>query len=129
MRPSITTANPEANDEREGGLLLPRVRCLTREQAAKYLGIGLTLLAEVGPPAIKFGRRSVYDVVDLNVWLEEYKRRGRARKETLWPMKLDSTGEKTRVSGGSTLYYQTADAYAEALGLKTEKKPKRSSHD
>ena len=26
---------------------------------------------------------------------------------------------------GSTLYYRTADAYAKALGLATEKKPKR----
>ena len=52
------------------GLPLPYVRCLTKEQAAAYLGIGVTLLLQLGPPPIKFGRRSVWDVVDLARWLE-----------------------------------------------------------
>jgi len=43
----------------ESGLSLPSVRCLTKEQAAAYLGIGVTLLLHIGPPPIKFGRRSV----------------------------------------------------------------------
>ena len=66
----------------EAGLPLPRVRCLTKEQAAEYLGIGVTLLLQIGPPPIKFGRRSVWDLVwdlvDLDGWLDEYKGRGRA---------------------------------------------------
>jgi hypothetical protein len=48
------------------------VRCLTKEQAAAYLGIGVTLLLQLGPPPIKFGRRSAWDVVDLDRWLEDY---------------------------------------------------------
>ncbi|MBU1691699.1 MAG: helix-turn-helix domain-containing protein [Gammaproteobacteria bacterium] len=51
--------------EEQPVLPLPPVRCLTKEQAAEYLGIGVTLLSELGIPAIKFGRRCVYDKVDL----------------------------------------------------------------
>ena len=105
---------------------LPFVRCLTRAQAAAYLGIGVTLLAELDVPAIKFGRRCVYDRIDLDSWLEEHKRRGRAGKEsrTKWPVKEDSIGAGIPGTGGSKLYYRTADAYSKALGLKTRKKPK-----
>ena len=105
-------------------LPLPAARCLSKEQAAEYLGIGVTLLAELGVPCVKFGRRSVYDVVDLDAWLTEYKHRGRARKESIWPVKPESTGGATHLSGGSMLSYPTADAYAKALGLKTGKKQK-----
>ena len=55
----------------EPGLPLPPVRCLTKEQAAAYPGIGVTLLLQIGPPPIKFGRRSVWDVVDLDRWLAD----------------------------------------------------------
>jgi hypothetical protein len=110
------------NSENTARLSLPVRRCLTKEQAAEYLGIGVTLLLEAGPPPIKIGRRSVWDVVDLDGWLDEYKTRGRARKDCLWPVKPESTGGATHLSGGSMLSYQTADAYAEALGLKTAKK-------
>ncbi len=108
--------------------LLPRpvVRCLTKEEAAEYLGIGVTLLSELQVPCIKLGRRCVYDRIDLDAWFEEYKRRGRARKETLWPVKPDSTGGATLVSGGSMSSYQTANAYAQALRLRTGKKQKPS---
>ena len=124
--PTNTTNNPGGSNE-GAGLSLPDVRCLTKEQAADYLGIGVTLLETLGVPCLKLGRRTVYDKVDLDAWLEEYKHRGRAGKETLWPVKPDSTGGATRPSGGLMLSYPTADAYAKALGLKTEKKLKRSS--
>ena len=110
----------------EASLSRPLPRCLTKHQAAAYLGIGVTLFDELRVPAVRFGRRIVYDRIDLDAWLEEYKRRGRARKETLWPVKPDSTGEKDLASGGSMLYCPTADGYAKALGLKTGKTPKRS---
>jgi|GEM_PF-905459 len=108
-------------------LELPTARCLTKAQASAYLGVGITLLEALQVPCLKLGRRTVYDTVDLDAWLDEYKGQGRARKETLWPVKPDSTGGVTRPSGGSMLSYPTADAYAEALGRKTEKKHKRSS--
>ena len=116
-----TTAKPQgANDEQ--ALPLPSTRGLSRKQAAAYLGIGITLLAEQGVPFIQIGRRCVYDRVDLDAWLDEYKHRGRAKKETIWPVKVDSTGGGIPVTGGSMWYYRTAAAYAKALGLKTEKK-------
>jgi hypothetical protein len=109
-------------------LRLPEARILSKEEAAAYLGIGVTLLETLGVPRVRFGRRSVYDRIDLDAWLDEYKRRGRAGKEigNSWPVKEDSAGAETRATGGSMLYYRTADAYDKALGLKTGKKQKRS---
>jgi hypothetical protein len=108
------------------GLPLPFRRCLTKEEAADYLGIGITLLAELSVPAVKLGRRCVYDVFDLDAWLDDYKRRGRAGKDGKqeWPVKVASTEGGTPAIGGSRPCYRTAEAYAKALGLKTEKKPK-----
>ena len=105
---------------------LPCRRCLTKEEAAAYLGIGVTLLTELGVPFVRLGRRCVYDVVDLDEWLTETKQRGRAGKEqgNTWPVKEDCIGGGIPASGGSTLYYRTANAYAKALGLKTGMKPK-----
>jgi hypothetical protein len=108
----------------EEGLPLPRVRCLSREQAAEYLGIGVTLLSELEVPHIKLGRRCLYDKVDLDEWLNEYKQRGRAGKETLWPVKPESTEGRTLGTGGSTQRSRTAGEYAKVLGLKTGKLPK-----
>ena len=110
-------------------LALPRpmIRCLTKTEAAEYLGIGITLFDELRIPAVRFGRRCVYDRVDLDAWLDDYKQRGRAGKEVEWPVKPGSTGDQTLVAGGWQQRYRTASAYAKALGLKTERKPKPSS--
>lgn len=115
----------------EASLPLPFRRGLTKEEAAEYLGIGVTLLSELGVPCVKFGRRCVYDVVDLDAWLEDYKRRGRAGKEAekQWPVKKASIAGGIRPTGGSMPYYRTEDAYAKALGLKTEGKRKLSSQN
>ena len=85
---------------KDNDLPLPHIRCLSKEAAASYLGIGVTLLTELNIPVIKFGRRHVYDKVDLDVWLEEYKQRGRARKEFIWPVKPESTSELIHPIGG-----------------------------
>src|SRR3990172_3740548 len=114
------------NADLRSPLDLPNARCLSRDQAAAYLGIGVTLFESLCVPCVKFGRRSVYYRVDLDAWLDDYKHRGRARKETLWPVKADSTGGGIPVSGGSMWYYRTADAYAEALKPRIESKPKPS---
>ena len=106
----------------------PLVRCLTKEEAAEYLGIGVTLLAELDVPAVRFGRRCVYDRLDLDRWLDEYKQRGRAGKEkSLWPVTPGSIGAEILATGGLQQHYPTANAYAKALGLKTDKKPKPCS--
>lgn len=114
------------NNDEDISLSLPAVRCLSKHHAAEYLGIGLTLLAELQIPSIKFGRRLVYDRVDLDTWLEEYKQRGRAGKENLWLVKPESTGGRIPATGGLIRYYPTANAYAEALGLKTVRKRKHT---
>jgi hypothetical protein len=94
-------------------------RCLSRAQAARYLGIGRTLLRRIGPPPVRLGRRLVYDRVDLDHWLDETKSRGRAIKEDLWPEKKDSTEGKIRRIGGSTQSSRTDAEYAKVLGLKS----------
>lgn len=120
-----TSANRTVSEPDTAGLPLPAARCLSKAQAASYLGIGVTLLAELDVPGVKFGRRLVYDRLDLDRWLDEYKQRGRARKEDLWPVKAGSTGEPIRGSGGSMQYFPMASAYAEALRPRTERKRKR----
>ena len=108
------------------GLPLPPARCLSKEQAAAYLGIGMTLLAELDIPSVKLGRRCVYDVLDLDAWLNEHKQRGRAGKEkSLWPKTPESIDVKTLDSGGLMQPSQMASAYAEALRPKIANKPKR----
>lgn len=111
----------------DNGLPLPAARCLSKEQAAAYLGIGVTLLTELGIPHVKFGRRCVYDVLDLDSWLEEYKRRECWRagmKGKTWLVKQDSTEGQIQGTGGLIQRSQTANAYAKALGLKSRKTPK-----
>ncbi|MDP1786265.1 helix-turn-helix domain-containing protein [Nitrosomonas sp.] len=52
-------------------LPLPEIRCLSKQEAASYLGIGVTLLSELDIPFVKLGRRCLYDRVDLDIWIEE----------------------------------------------------------
>ena len=111
----------------DNGLPLPAARCLSKEQAAAYLGIGVTLLTELNVPCIKIGRRCVYDKLDLDAWLDDYKQREhwRAGKElSLWPVKQESTGDRILGSGGLQQRSQTELEYARVLGLKTVKRRK-----
>ncbi|WP_143058834.1 helix-turn-helix domain-containing protein [Nitrosomonas marina] len=108
-------------------LPLPAVRFLSKKEAAAYLGIGVTLFSELDIPAIKLGRRTLYDRVDLDAWIEDYKQRehGRAKEEHIWPKhKKASTAEKIPVSGGLPQRSRTAKEYAKALGLPTVRMPK-----
>jgi len=72
----------------ETGLPLPAARCLSKEQAAAYLGIGVTLLAQLDVPSVHFGRRCVYDRVDLDAWLDDHKgeRRRAGKEKQTWPV-------------------------------------------
>jgi predicted DNA-binding transcriptional regulator AlpA len=105
----------EHDDNETGHSIEPR--CLSCREAARYLGIGRTLLARIGPPPVRLGRRLVYDRVDLDRWLDETKSRGWAIKEDLWPEKKVSTGGKIRRTGGSMLSSRTDAEYAKALDL------------
>ena len=105
----------------------PTARCLSKEEAAQYLGIGVTLFDGLRIPPVRLGRRCVWDRIDLDAWLDDYKQQGRAGKEVEWPVKPGSTGGPTLVAGGLQQRYRTASAYANVLGLKTEEKQKHSS--
>ena len=105
----------------DNDLPLPPVRCLSKEVAASYLGIGVTLLTELNIPAVKFGRRLVYDKVDLDLWLEEYKQRGRAGKENLWLNKTEFTADLIQGAGGLMQRSKMVRVYEKILGLKAEK--------
>ena len=106
-------------------LPLPPVRCLSKEQAAIYLGIGVTLLAQLDVPFVRLGRRCVYDRVDLDSWLDDTKgERRRAGKDNLWPVMKESIGGPIPVSGGCVQRSPTAKEYAKALGLKSRRTPK-----
>jgi hypothetical protein len=102
---------------------LPPVRCLNESQAAAYLGLGITLFREIGPPPIKVRKRNIWDRLDLDTWLDEYKARGRAKEEKLWPEKEDSISARTPPTGGSTSSCQTDAEYAKVLGFETETLP------
>ena len=108
------------NDSTNDKLPLPQARCLNRVQAAEYLGIGTTLLSQLNLTAIRFGKRILFDRLDLDVWLDEYKSRGRAIKEVVkWPEKKDSINVRTRRTGGSMSFSQTDAEYAKVLDLET----------
>lgn len=122
--PEPIVVYPMANNQDNEDLPKPQIRCLSKEEAASYLGIGVTLLTELNIPAVKFGRRLVYDKVDLDTWLDEYKQRGRAGKDELWLVKPESTDALTQGIGGLMQRSQTAREYAKVLGLKSERTPK-----
>ena len=126
VNPAISQNNKNVIKE-ESALPLPHIRCLSKEEAACYLGIGVTLLTELNIPTVKFGRSLVYDKVDLDLWLEEYKHseRGRVGKDLICTNpKKESTVDLIRATGGLMQHSQTAKEYAKVLGLKTDKKPK-----
>lgn len=105
-------------------LPLPPVRCLSKEQAAIYLGIGITLLAQLEVPHVRLGRRCVYDRLDLDAWLDEHKgERRRAGKENLWPEMKESTSGPIPATGGFVQRSPTAKEYAKALGLRSKRMP------
>lgn len=68
----MTTKTPKGDGDADA-LPLPSPRCLSREQAATYLGIGVTLFGGLGIRPIRVGRRLLYDRVDLDAWLDEHK--------------------------------------------------------
>lgn len=124
--PEPIVVYPMANNQDNEDLPKPQIRCLSKEEAASYLGIGVTLLTELNIPAVKFGRRLVYDKVDLDNWLDEYKKRGRAGKDELWLVKPESTDALTQDIGGSMQRSRMAREYERALGLKSKRMPRHT---
>ena len=101
-------------------------RYLTRREAAAYVRCSVRFLDGMGLPYIRKGRCKVYDRIDLDDHMQHDKCRGRAWKETLWPVNVDSTAARTRGTGGSTSFSRTEAAYAKALGVSIAPMPKSS---
>src|SRR5580700_2843959 len=94
-------------------------RYLTRREAAAYVRCSLRFLDGMELPFIRKGRCKVYDRIDLDARMQQDKCRGRAWKETLWPVNVDSTAARIRGSGGLASFSRMDDAYAKALGVST----------
>jgi len=101
-------------------------RYLTRREAAAYVRCSVRFLDGMGLPYIRKGRCKVYDRIDLDDHMQHDKCRGRAWKETLWPVNVDSTAARIRGTGGSTSFSRTDAAYAKALGVSIAPVPKNS---
>jgi hypothetical protein len=99
-------------------------RYLTRREAAAYVRCSLRFLDGMGLPFIRKGRCKVYDRIDLDARMQQDKCRGRAWKETLWPVNVDSTAARTRGSGGLASFSRMDAAYAKALGVSIAPMPK-----
>ncbi|MFZ1099200.1 MAG: hypothetical protein WA197_23320 [Candidatus Acidiferrales bacterium] len=106
---------------------VPLARYLTRAEAARYLRCSLRFLDGMGLPFIRKGRCKLYDRIDLDERMQHDKRRGRAWKEILWPVNVDSTAARTRGSGGSASFSRMDAAYAKALGVSNAPTLKASS--
>jgi hypothetical protein len=94
-------------------------RYLTRREAAAYVCCSLRFLDGMELPFIRKGRCKVYDRIDLDARMQQDKCRGRAWKETLWPVNVDSTAARIRGSGGLASFSRMDAAYAKALGVST----------
>ncbi|MGO9592737.1 MAG: hypothetical protein ACLPZ0_03290 [Steroidobacteraceae bacterium] len=92
-------------------------RYFTRREAAAYVRCSVRFLDGMGMPFIRKGRCKLYDRIDLDERMQQDKCRGRAWKETLWPVNVDSTAARIRGSGGSTSFSRMDAAYAKALGV------------
>src|ERR1700693_3094945 len=92
-------------------------RYFTRREAAAYVRCSVRFLDGMGLPFIRKGRCKLYDRIDLDQRMQQDKCRGRAWKETLWPLTVDSTAARIRGSGGSTSFSRMDAAYAKALGV------------
>jgi hypothetical protein len=103
---------PFSDSVREDPLAVATSRYLTRREAAAYVRCSLRFLDSMGLPFIRKGRCKVYDRIDLDERMQQDKCRGRAWKETLWPVNVDSTAARTRGSGGSASFSRMDAAYA-----------------
>jgi hypothetical protein len=101
-------------------------RYLTKREAAAYVRCSLRFFDSLDFPFIRKGRCKLYDRIDLDARMQQHKCRGRAWKEILWPVNVDSTAARIRGSGGSTSFSQTDAAYAEALGVSIAPPPRPS---
>src|ERR1700735_5177639 len=125
--PSSPLSRPQSSSAvREVPQAVP-ARYLTRREAAAYVCCSLRFLDGMELPFIRKGRCKVYDRIDLDARMQQDKCRGRAWKETLWPVNVDSTAARIRGSGGLASFSRMDAEYAKALGVSIAPMPKATS--
>jgi hypothetical protein len=107
--------------------LTASTRYFTRLEAAAYIRCSPRFLDGLQLPFIREGRCKVYDRIDLDAHTQDDRQRGRAWKEILWPVNVDSTAARIRDTGGSTSFSPTDDDYARALGVSIAPTPPPTS--
>jgi hypothetical protein len=107
--------------------LTTSTRYFTRLEAAAYIRCSPRFLDGLALPFIRKGRCKVYDRIDLDAHMQHDRQRGRAWKEILWPVNVDSTAARIRGTGGSTSFSPTDDDYARALGVSIAPTPRPTS--
>jgi hypothetical protein len=107
--------------------LTASTRYFTRLEAAAYIRCSPRFLDGLALPFIRKGRCKVYDRIDLDAHMQHDRQRGRAWKEILWPVNVDSTAARIRGTGGSTSFSPTDDDYAKALGVSIAPTPRPTS--
>jgi integrase len=105
-----------SNAVREVPPAVAPARYLTRREAATYLRCSLRFLDGMGLPFVRKGRCKVYDRIDLDARMQEDKCRGRAWKETLWPVNVDSTASRIRGSGGLASFSRMDERVCQSTG-------------
>lgn len=108
-------------------LPLPAIRCLSKQEAASYLGIGVTLLSELDIPFVKLGRRCLYDRVDLDIWMRNISSASTGGLEggNVAPKPRRCLPEtKIPASGGLQQSSPNGKEYAKVLGLENRQDAK-----
>ena len=124
LSPPITKTRPTRTPP---ATLTESTRYFTRIEAAAYIRCSPRFLDGLALPFIRKGRCKVYDRIDLDAHMQHDRQRGRAWKEILWPVNVDSTAARIRGTGGSTSFSPTDDDYARALGVSIAPTPRPSS--
>ncbi|MDE2251759.1 MAG: hypothetical protein KGL25_10195 [Gammaproteobacteria bacterium] len=106
--------------------LTASTRYFTRLEAAAYIRCSPRFPDGLSLPFIRKGRCKVYDRIDLDAHMQHDRQRGRAWKEILWPVNVDSTAARIRGTGGSISFSRTDDDYARALGVSIAPTPRPS---
>jgi len=109
---------------------MPERRYLSREEAAKWLGLSVDTFSGLGIPYCDFGPRCRrWDVFDIVRYADENKRRDSARTSQPFDMRYgqqcDSTNEAARLNGGPHGTTRTESDIAEVLGPMTANSRKR----
>ena len=110
----------EVKEETATASNIPPRRYLSREEAAKWLGVSVETFMGFGVPYCDFGPRSRrWDLVDIIDYAEHNKTCDSARTSQTMRRRqqCESTNAKAHPTGGQLGTTRTVDATARALGL------------